>query len=498
MLCCATVKPLDLVIIGGGITGLGLARLAARNGYAVAVLERSDLASGASSATSHMLHGGLRYLEHGHFGLVREALRERSALARMAPDLARPTRFLLPFYRGDRRPPWMVRLGLATYDAFAGPGRLSRHSAIRRGEALALEPGLATDGLVGAGLYSDVVMDDAGLAVAVARDAAAHGATIHTYTEAVGARPAAGQTAASAGAVEVLARDRLEGRDLSLVAPIVVNVTGAWCDATRTTLLRSLHPGAADPAPIMRPTRGVHLVFPRLTEGHGVLGFARSDGRVFFVIPFGNHSLVGTTEAETPSPPPAAAESASLEEVRYLRSELERMLPAATDVPPLGVTCGLRPLLAGETQVSATTREHRILEEGPLLTMAGGKYTTFRVMARDLLRIVARRLRRPPPRESDDPLPRSTAATSLEALAEWAVDHAFTRRLDDVIRRRSSVWLSPDRGRVAAQALAVSLGLKLGWSDERTRDEVREFHAALEREERLLQSARERTARMAG
>ena len=492
MLCCATVKPLDLVILGGGITGLGLARLAARNGYAVAVLERSDLASGASSATSHMLHGGLRYLEHGHFGLVREALRERSALARMAPDLARPTRFLLPFYRGDRRPPWMVRLGLATYDAFAGPGRLSRHAAIRRSEALALEPGLATDGLVGAGLYSDVVMDDAGLAVAVARDAAAHGAAIHTYTEAVGARPAPGP------AVEVLARDHLEGRDLSLVAPIVVNVTGAWCDATRTTLLRALHPGSADPLPIMRPTRGVHLVFPRLTEGHGVLGFARTDGRVFFVIPFGNHSLVGTTEVETPSPPPAGAQSASLEEVRYLRGELERMLPAAIDAPPLGVTCGLRPLLAGEDQVSATTREHRIVEEGPFLTMAGGKYTTFRVMARDLLRIVARRLRRPAPRDSDDPLPRSSAVASLEGLAEWAVDHAFARRLDDVVRRRSALWLSPDRGRVAAQALAVSLGLKLGWSDDRTRDEVREFHAALEREERLLQSARERAARMAG
>jgi len=492
------MKTLDVIVIGGGITGLGIARLAARNGYAVALLERSDLASGASSATSHMLHGGLRYLEHGHFSLVREALGERSALARMAPGLARPTRFLLPFYRGDRRPPWMVRLGLATYDAFAGPRRLSRHAAVRRNEALVLEPRLATDGLVGAGLYSDVVMDDAGLAVAVARDAAAHGAQIHTYTEAMGARPAPGSTGHSAGAVQVLARDRLDGRDLSLVAPVVVNVTGAWCDATRTTLLRALHPGAPDPLPIMRPTRGVHLVFPQLTNGHGVLGFARSDGRVFFVIPFGDHSLVGTTEVEAPSPPPAGAWSATLEEVRYLRHELERMLPGAAEVPPLGITCGLRPLLAGEADLSATTREHRILEEGPLLTMAGGKYTTFRVMARDLMRLVARRLRRRPPRDSDDTLPRSLEATSLEALSEWAVDHAFARRLTDVIRRRSALWLSPDRGRVAAQALAVILGLKLGWSDDRTREEVREFHAGLEREERLLQSARDRAARLAG
>jgi glycerol-3-phosphate dehydrogenase len=298
--------------------------------------------------------------------------------------------------------------------------------------------------------------------------------------------------------VEILARDRLDGRDLSLTAPLVVNATGAWCDVTRTTLLRALHPGAADPISVMRPTRGVHLVFPRLTEGHGVVGFARTDGRVFFVIPFGDHSLVGTTEVETPSPPPAGAQSPSLEEVRYLRTELERMLPGTSDAPPLGVTCGLRPLLAGDERVSATTREHRILEEGPLLTLAGGKYTTFRVMARDLMRLVAHRLRRTPPRDPDDPLPRSLAATSLEALADWAVDHTFARRLDDVIRRRSALWLSPDRGRVAAQALAVSLGIKLGWSDDRTRDEIRDFHAALERDERLLQSARDRAAREAG
>lgn len=492
------MKPLDLLVIGGGITGLGVARLAARNGYSVVLLERGDLASGASSATSHMLHGGLRYLEHGHFGLVREALRERTTLARMAPGLARPTRFLLPFYRGDRRPPWMVRLGLAAYDAFAGPGRLSPHETVRRSEALALEPALATDGLLGAGVYSDVVMDDAGLAVAVARDAAEHGAAIHTYTEVVGARPAAGGAGPGSGAVEVLARNRLDGRDLALTASIVVNATGAWCDATRTTLLRALHPGSADPVPILRPTRGVHLVTPRLTAGHGVLGFARSDGRVFFVIPFGQHSLVGTTEVEVPSPPPPAAATASLEEVRYLRAELERMMPAAADTPPLGVTCGLRPLLAGDHEVSASSREHRVVEEGALLTLAGGKYTTFRVMARDLLRLAARRLRRHAPRDEDAMLPRSSVATSLEGLVDWAVDHAFARRLEDVIRRRSGLWLSADRGRVAAQAVAVSLGLKLGWSDDRTREEVREFHAALEREERLLQSARDRAARMAG
>ena len=229
-----------------------------------------------------------------------------------------------------------------------------------------------------------------------------------------------------------------------------------------------------------------------------MLGFARSDGRVFFVIPFGDRSLVGTTEVEIPTPPPPGGWSASMEEVRYLRAELERMLPAAAEAPPLAVTCGLRPLLADDDRVSATTREHRILEEGPVLTIAGGKYTTFRVMACDVLKMVAARLRRDPPRDSDAALPSRTAAPTLEALAEWAVDQAFARRLSDVIRRRSSLWLSPDRGRVAAQAVAVSIGLRLGWTDDHTRDEVREFHASLERDERLLQGARARPARMAG
>ena len=160
------MTPLDLVVVGGGITGLGVARLAARNGLTVAVLERGDLASGATSASSHMLHGGLRYLEHGRLSLVRESLRERGEVSRLAPGLATPTRFILPFYRGDRRPPWMVRTGLLLYDMLAGPRGLSRRSEVRPPEALALEPDLEPTGLLGASLYSDVVMDDARLAQA--------------------------------------------------------------------------------------------------------------------------------------------------------------------------------------------------------------------------------------------------------------------------------------------------------------------------------------------
>lgn len=482
------MPPLDVVVVGGGITGLGIARLAARNGLSVALLERGDLASGASSATSHMLHGGLRYLEHGHFSLVREALHERSAVGRMAPDLVRPTRFLIPFYRGDRRNRWKVRLGLAVYDAFAGRSRLAPHAAVRAAEALRLEPELNPEGLVGAGLYSDTVMDDARLAVAVARDAAHHGARISTYTEVLGLRPA------EDAAVELLARDRLEGAERRLVARTVINATGAWADEMRTTLLRALRPGTADPIPILRPSRGVHLVFPALTRGHGVLLFARADDRPFFVVPFGEHSLVGTTEVEVSSPPDPDALQPSVDEIRYLRDELRQALPSPAALPVIAITAGLRPLFASTGGVGTMSREHRVVEDGPIFTVVGGKYTTFRVMARDALSHVVRAIRRANVtlRDPADPLPTPPAAgQTIEGLTEHAADAAFARRVEDVVRRRSRLWLSPDRGRVAAPRVAATLAQRLGWSPERMRDELQSFLAALEREDRLLRGSRE-------
>ena len=479
----------ELAVIGGGITGLGVARLAARNGIGVVVMDRGDLASGASSSTSHMLHGGLRYLEHGHFPLVREALAERAALRRMAPELARPTRFLIPFYAGDRRPPWVVRAGLTLYDALAGRANLSPHTMVGARDALALEPDLEPRGLRGAALYSDAVMDDSRLAVAVARDAARHGAEIYTYTAMVGARPARD------GAVELIARDTIDGSERRWVARAVINAAGPWADAVRTTLSRGLRPGAPDPARLLRPTRGTHLVYPALTRGHGLLLFARSDGRVFFLVPFADHTLVGTTEVETSSPPAAGDAGPSHEEIAYLRDELARILPRPAGQPVLALTAGLRPLLGASGEVRGVSREHRVVEDGPLITVVGGKYTTFRVMARDALERAKSRLGRAAQRLLDpvDPLPRpfDLDATSVEGLAETAAADGFARRVEDVVRRRSTLWVSPDRGRVAASAVATALARRFQWTPERTRDEIDAYHVVLERERALLEGAHE-------
>jgi glycerol-3-phosphate dehydrogenase len=481
-----TARTWDLVVIGGGINGLGIARLAARNGYSCAVLERGDLASGTSSASSHMLHGGIRYLEHGRFSLVRESLNERSAVSHMAPGLVRPQRFLVPLYRGDRVGPWKLRAGLQMYDWFAGPAALGAHVMARRAEALALEPNIAEDGLLGAGVYSDAVMDDARIAVAVARDAAGHGAAIHTYTEATAARPAD-------GGIDVHATDRLDGSRQVFRGRLVVNAAGPWLDSVRLMLSRSLEPGLPDPPTLLRPSRGVHLVYPRLTQGHALLLFARADGRVFFLVPFGDRSLVGTTEVEVASPPSPSAFKPSVEEIRYLRAELRRVLPGHAGVPPLAVFSGIRPLLGSDDEVGSASREHQVIETGNTLTVAGGKYTTFRVVARDVVARVQRRFGHQgrPLTDSSDPLPTSIAPEApLERVATFAVEHEFARRVEDIVRRRTRLWLEPDRGRVAAARIAAAMAAPLGWSAERTRAEFQSYDAVVWDEESLLKRAR--------
>jgi glycerol-3-phosphate dehydrogenase len=481
------LRPLDLVVVGGGIVGLGVARLAARNGYAVAVLERADLASGASGQSSHMLHGGLRYLEHAQFGLVREALKERSVLGRMAAPLVRPCRFLVPLYRGGRLAPWKLRAGLGLYDWLAGRQTLAPHGFAGARDARALEPALASEGLLGAGLYSDVVMNDAAITIAVARDAAAQGAHIHTRIEVIGAKPLEG------GEIEVAARDLASGTTLEFPARFVVNATGPWCDETRRRLLSGLRPGAPDVAPLLRPSRGCHLVYAPLTQRHALVLTARSDGRVLFVIPFGGHSLVGTTEVEVPSPPPPDAFAASLGELRYLRRELQQALPATAEYRPIAAFAGVRPLLASDSSVGNASREHRVIEEHGLLTIAGGKFTTFRVMARDVLAHVARLTRRRQEiRDSEDPLPPPVAAgASLETLTRHAVEREFARSLDDVMRRRSLQWLEPDRGRIVARFVAATMAQELGWSTSRASEEIERHDALVREEETLLAYVRE-------
>lgn len=465
----------DLGVLGGGVTGLGLARLAARHGLSVVLVDRADLASGASSATSHMLHGGLRYLEHGHFSLVREALRERATLLRMAPAFAKPVRFLAPVRRSDRVRPWQLRAGLVLYDLLAGRQRLAPHAWAAGASAAALEPALATTGLLGAGLYSDAVVDDTRLAIAVAEDAAAHGALLLPHTALTAARPAREPR----GATALELRD-LAGASRTITVRVLVNATGAWSDATRRDLVRMLTPGAPDPAPRLAPSRGVHLVYPQLTRSHAILSLA-DDGRVWFVIPFAGRSIVGTTETAVATPPPPEAGEPATEEIRYLHAATARLLPGAGGVRPLTVYAGIRPLLAAGGEVGSASREHAILEDGVCLTVTGGKYTTFRAIAEEALEAVLARLGRDGERVRDPhaPLPSPRVAESdPQALGADAAERSFATRLDDVMRRRSRLWLADDGGLGAAPGVAEGMARRLGWSAERQREELdRHEHA---------------------
>jgi glycerol-3-phosphate dehydrogenase len=476
----------DLLVLGGGVVGLAVARIAARSGWTVSVVERDDLATGASSATSHMLHGGLRYLEQGRFRLVREALSERMAVSRLAPALAKPVRFLVPLRRGDRVGPLQLRAGLVLYDLLAGRAGLSPHVLAGARQALAMEPALEPEGLRGAGVYSDVVMDDARIAMAVARDAAAHGAEILTHTELVAARPEP-----STGRQVVELRAKLVGGVRALKPLLIVNATGAWGDRTRASLLGMLEPGRNDPPRLLRPSRGTHLVYPSLTESHALVTLA-GDGRVMFVIPFAGRSLVGTTEVETDSPPADGQRRPTPDEIRYLAREVARVLPMAARVHPIAVYAGIRPLLAAEERVGEASREHRIVDDGAVLTIAGGKYTTFRVMARDIFVTAARKLKRATPVADDAgtalPVPLGDAVRD-EDLAAHALDHEWARTLEDIVRRRSTRWLADDRGLAAARRMAPILAQRLGWDGAREKEEIDRFESSVRDELVMLDRA---------
>jgi glycerol-3-phosphate dehydrogenase len=375
-----TDGPFDLLVLGGGITGAGVALDAVLRGLRVALIDKSDFASGTSSLSSKLVHGGLRYLEHGDFRLVWEALHERGRLLANAPHLVRPLRFVLPFYAGARVPPWEWRLGLLLYDLLAGrrnirPSRPAPAYRLR-GEFPRLRP----EGLRGGAEYFDAQMDDARLCLEVLRTAALRGAVVANYVEAVGFERAGGALRGARG------RDHLGGREFIIEARQVLNATGPWGDAVRRL--------AGDPGgPLLRPTRGVHLVLPDRGLAAAFLLLHPADGRVFFVIPWMNKTLLGTTDTACDDSPDQLR--VTPEDVAYLLAGHNHYFePPLTAAEVLGRFAGLRPLIGARPgEPSDLSREFRLYKSpSGLLTVAGGKYTTYRHMAEVITNAVVRRL----------------------------------------------------------------------------------------------------------
>lgn len=518
----------DVVVIGGGVTGAGVALDAASRGLSVALVEARDLASGTSSRSGKIFHGGLRYLEQLNFGLVREALVERDLMVeRLCPYLVRPVKFLIPLTRVWERP--YVGAGVALYDLLrlTGPRSTPGHRHLSRRATLREIPDLRAERVRGGVQYYDVRVDDARHTMTVARTAARLGCDLVTRAEAVAIRRDAGSRVAG-----VRVRDQRSGAEIDVSARTVVNATGVWAEQTQRL--------AAEHGVSVTPSMGAHIMVPgdRINARSGLI--ARAAGSVFIIRQWFDSWLLGTTDAPWHG---SLSDPVALDaDVDFLLGEANRWLRqplARADV--IGVYAGLRPLVTGTGDSTAgLSRDHAVLEGPPgLITVVGGKYTTYRVMARDVVDTVGRQLARSVPTSATDTLPifgvagwselgerveELAAETAVPAarierllgryggattalfdligdrpeLAEslpgapgyvgaevvYAAEHEGATKLEDVMMRRTRIAIeSTDAGSRAAARVADLMGGTLGWSDARRADEVAAYKelAAVER-----------------
>lgn len=522
----------DVVVVGGGVVGCGAALDAATRGLSVALVEARDLASGTSSRSSKLIHGGLRYLEQLEFGLVREALRERALMIeRLAPHLVKPLPFLaLLSHRGWERP--YMGAGLTLYDLMGATFGRARgvpgHRHLTRRGALKRFPSLRADALTGAIQYYDAQVDDARHTMLLARTAAAHGAVVVTRAQAVGFPQEGGHVTG----VEVQDLEQDGAPAITVRARQTINATGVWTDDTQhmVGIRGQFH---------VKASKGVHLLVPR-DRIHGDTALTiRTETSVLFVIPWGRHWIIGTTDTEWELD--NAHPAASRADIDYLLEHVNRYLARPLEHEDVeGVYAGLRPLLSGESDsTSQLSREHVVAHPVPgLVAVAGGKYTTYRVMAKDAVDAAARgmdgtvapsctdripllgadgypaalnaRLRIAEaaglhPARIDRLLERHGALLhdvldliaerpELGEAVEGAPDHLRAEivhavraegalHLEDVLTRRTRVSIETwDRGTVAAEPVARLMAAELGWDEETVGREVEHYLKRVEAE----------------
>ena len=369
----------DLVVVGAGVTGAGIARDAARRGLRVVLLEQNDIAYGTSSRSSKLIHGGLRYLETYEFSLVFESVSERRIVMDLAPHLVNPMAFLFPVYQGSRKSLRMISAGMWLYDGLALFRSPKRHRTLNPSEVAKEEPLLKQEGLQGAPLYYDCSTDDARLTLETIIDATQNGAVVATWAR-VDALVKNDQ-GRIAGVVVKNARD---GSLKEVNAHAVINATGPWTDEV-------LAMSGPRKGKLLRPTKGVHIVVDRekLPVEHAVVLFHPDDNRVLFALPWGDRTYVGTTDTDYDGVP--GEEAATLEDIDYLIAAPNHSFPTSqiTRGDVVSTWAGLRPLIAPEPEVgemaeSQVSREHQIvIGEDGLITIAGGKLTTYRKMAQE-------------------------------------------------------------------------------------------------------------------
>ena len=461
-------------MIGGGATGLGVAVDAASRGYRTLLFEAEDFGCGTSSRSTKLIHGGVRYLRQGNLRLVHDALRERAILLRNAPDFVQEIPFVVPA-RGSLDFAKLV-FGFSLYDFLAGSRGLAKSRRLSKDEALARVPALRVEGLRGGVLYHDARFDDARLAIQLARTAVREGATLINGT-AVRAIEHSG-----AEAPRVVVRDRESSREIEVAARVVVNAAGPSVDAVRRL---------ADPnrSRMLAPSRGSHLVLDRAAfPGDAALLIPDvGDGRVVFLIPWGDRVLLGTTDvAVAPDGGEPSASRAEMEQLLALAARVLERPPAIADVR--SVFAGLRPLLRGEGSTASLPRDHVVRVEDTLVTIAGGKWTTYRLMAEAAVDHAAAvgELPARPCRTATlpiEPMRAPQGATPLDAhtdvtreQVERAAREEMARTVEDVLARRTGTL--PRDARLAlrlAPAVAGILAKELGRDADWERGEVERF-----------------------
>jgi glycerol-3-phosphate dehydrogenase len=522
----------DAVVIGGGMAGAGVARDLALRGTSVALFEKGDFASGTSSKSSKLIHGGLRYLELADFRLVRESLREKKTLERLAPHLVRPLPFLVPVYRGSKRGLITVRIGMWLYDLLTPGKQTERFRVIPPVEALTLEPSIQATDLRGAGYYfDDLLLFPERLCLENALSAARHGARVHNYCEVEEV------TRGPRGLDGVRVRDLLTGQVHTVRAPVIVNCAGPWVDR-----LRELAGVREAGARVLRTTKGIHCLLPRMTERAVYLSTA--DDRMIFVIPWRQFSMVGTTDTDFDGDPDRLW--ATREEVEYLLGAVRPALPdpRVTLDQVVYTYAGVRPLAFEEgASASRVSRDHKVVVEGDggrFLSITGTKLTCFRSLAEEVGDRVMRALgRRAPSRTGeltldglDDEVGKiearawmdvseEMAATglsreTLEILVETygrgfarvlallrklpdgaerlcprnpeivaqlhhAVREEMAVSLQDFLLRRAGIGQSPCLGLDCFEAVGRRMGELAGWSARRLQAELEAYRAQVER-----------------
>jgi glycerol-3-phosphate dehydrogenase len=529
---------LDAVVIGGGMAGAGVARDLALRGASVALFEKGDFASGTSSKSSKLIHGGLRYLELGDFKLVRESLREKKTLERLAPHLVRPLPFLVPIYRGAARGLITVRIGMWLYDLLTPGKTTERYRVLRPVEALAMEPSVRAEDLRGAGYYfDDLLLYPERLCLENVLSAARHGARAFNYCE------VEEFVSGRRGIEGVKVRDLLSGQVQLVRATAMVNCAGPWVDRLRAMAK------VADRSPrVVRTTKGIHCLLPRMTDRAVYL--STRDERMIFVIPWREFSLVGTTDTDFEGDPDRLW--ATREEVTYLLEEVAKVLPdkRATFDNVSYTYAGVRPLsFEPGASASRVSREHKVIPEGPdgrFLSVTGTKLTCFRSLAEDVGDRVMRLLGRgEPPRTArltldgaDEEvgkiearvwmdvseemaatgLSRGTLRTLVEtygrayprvlelgrklpdgferlcpsnpeivAQLHHAVREELAVSLQDVLLRRTGIGQSRCQGLDCAEPIAARMAELGGWSRRRLDAELEAYSQHVERSRRFRQ-----------